>query len=239
MHHDVPLISTVAMAFVLAYGFGFAAHWLRLPPLVGYLVAGIVIGPFSPGFVADAAMAGQLAEMGAILLMFGVGLHFSAADLLARREVAVPGAIGQIAVATGMGIGLALAWGWSLGAGLVLGLGLSVASTVVVLRALEDRNGLMTPNGRIAVGWLIVEDLVMVLTLVLVPALAGALGGGYLDPHDAGSSGSGILVTLAIALLKVAAFIGLAMVLGPKTVPWLLKQAARTGSRELFTLSVL
>src|SRR4051794_18496081 len=240
MHHDVPLISTAAMAFVLACGFGFAAHWLRLPPLVGYLVAGIVIGPFSPGFVADAAMAGQLAEMGAILLMFGVGLHFSAADLLAVRWVAVPGAIGQIAVATCMGTGLVLAWGWSLGAGLVLGLGLSVASTVVVLRALEDRNGLMTPNGRIAVGWLIVEDLVMVLTLVLLPALAGALG-GHPDPHAAGASGGGgdILVTLAITLLKVATFIGLATVLGPKAVPWLLKQAARTGSRELFTLSVL
>src|SRR3954447_12746512 len=240
MHHDVPLISTAAMAFVLACGFGFAAHWLRLPPLVGYLVAGIAIGPFSPGFVADSAMAGQLAEMGVILLMFGVGLHFSAADLLAVRWVAVPGALGQIAVATCMGIGLALAWGWSLGAGLVLGLGLSVASTVVVLRALEDRNGLMAPNGRIAVGWLIVEDLVMVLTLVLLPALAGALGGGHLDPHAAGASGGGnILVTLAITLLKVAAFIGLATVLGPKAVPWLLKQAARTGSRELFTLSVL
>jgi monovalent cation:H+ antiporter-2, CPA2 family len=240
MHHDVPLISTAAMAFVLACGFGFAAHWLRLPPLVGYLVAGIVIGPFSPGFVADAAMAGQLAEMGVILLMFGVGLHFSAADLLAVRWIAVPGAIGQTAVATCMGIGLALAWGWSLGAGLVLGLGLSVASTVVVLRALEDRNGLMTPNGRIAVGWLIVEDLVMVLTLVLLPALAGALG-GHPDPHAAGATGGGgnILVTLAITLFKVAAFIGLATVLGPKAVPWLLKQAARTGSRELFTLSVL
>jgi monovalent cation:H+ antiporter-2, CPA2 family len=163
MHHDVPLISTAAMGFVAAYVFGFAAHRLRLPPLVGYLVAGIVIGPFSPGFVADAALAAQLAEMGVILLMFGVGLHFSAADLMAVRWIAVPGAIGQIAIATLMGIGLAMAWGWGLGAGLVLGLSLSVASTVVLLRALEDRGLLATSRGRIAVGWLIVEDLVMVL----------------------------------------------------------------------------
>ena len=240
MHHDVPLISTAAMAFVLACGFGFAAHWLRLPPLVGYLVAGIVIGPFSPGFVADAAMAGQLAEMGVILLMFGVGLHFSAADLLAVRWVAVPGAIGQIAVATCMGIGLALAWGWSLGAGLVLGLGLSVASTVVVLRALEDRNGLMTPNGRIAVGWLIVEDLVMVLTLVLLPALAECPGAAIStrmpQAPPAAATFSSPSPSPCSRWRRSSAS---PCVLGPKAVPWLLKQAARTGSRELFTLSVL
>ena len=180
MHDDIPLISTTAMAFVLACVLGFAAHRLRLPPLVGYLLAGVVIGPFSPGFVADTELAGQLAEMGVILLMFGVGLHFSIGDLMAVRGLAVPGAIVQIAIATAMGAGLALAWGWSIGAGLVFGLSLSVASTIVLLRALEERNALSSATGRIAVGWLIVEDLVMVLTLVLLPASAEVLG-GHLD----------------------------------------------------------
>ncbi|HMR31737.1 MAG TPA: cation:proton antiporter [Geminicoccaceae bacterium] len=234
MHHDVPLIATVAMGFVLAFVFGFAADRLRLPPLVGYLLAGIAAGPFSPGFVADGEIAGQLAEMGVILLMFGVGLHFSAADLMAVRWIAVPGAVAQIAVATLMGMGVAALWGWSLGAGLVLGLSLSVASTVVLLRALEDRNALSTSNGRIAVGWLIVEDLAMVLTLVLLPAFAEMLGGEP-QPHGAG----GIWLSLAVTLGKVAAFVALAVMLGPRVVPWLLKQVARTGSRELFTLSVL
>ena len=234
MHHDVPLIATVAMGFVLAFVFGFAADRLRLPPLVGYLLAGIAVGPFSPGFVADAGIAGQLSEMGVILLMFGVGLHFSAADLMAVRWIAVPGAVAQIAVATLMGMGVAALWGWSLGAGLVLGLSLSVASTVVLLRALEDRNALATSNGRIAVGWLIVEDLAMVLTLVLLPAFAEMLGGEP-QPHGAG----GIWVSLVVTLGKVAAFVALAVLLGPRVVPWLLKQVARTGSRELFTLSVL
>ena len=234
MHHDVPLIATVAMGFVLAFVFGFAADRLRLPPLVGYLLAGIAVGPFSPGFVADAGIAGQLSEMGVILLMFGVGLHFSAADLMAVRWIAVPGAVAQIAVATLMGMGVAALWGWSLGAGLVLGLSLAVASTVVLLRALEDRNALSTSNGRIAVGWLIVEDLAMVLTLVLLPAFAEMLGGEP-QPHGAG----GIWVSLVVTLGKVAAFVALAVLLGPRVVPWLLKQVARTGSRELFTLSVL
>ncbi len=234
VHHDVPLIATVAMAFVLAFAFGFLAHRLRLPPLVGYLVAGVVVGPFSPGFVADAALASQLAEMGVILLMFGVGLHFSAADLMAVRWIAVPGAVGQIVLATAMGAGLAVAWGWSLGGGLVFGLSLSVASTVVLLRALEERNAVATPNGRIAVGWLIVEDLAMVLTLVLLPAFATAL-----DDHAGPAAEGGLLLTVAITLGKVAAFVALAVALGPKLVPWLLKQVARTGSRELFTLSVL
>jgi CPA2 family monovalent cation:H+ antiporter-2 len=166
MHHEATLIATVAMGFVLAFVFGFAAARLRLPPLIGYLVAGIAVGPFTPGFVADAGLAGQLAEMGVILLMFGVGLHFSIADLMAVRWVAIPGAVGQIILATALGTGLAMIWGWSLGAGLVFGLSLSVASTVVLLRALEDRNALDHPNGRIAVGWLIVEDLAMVLAAV-------------------------------------------------------------------------
>ena len=228
------------MGFVLAYVFGFAAHRLRLPPLVGYLVAGIAIGPFSPGFVADSALAAQLAEMGVILLMFGVGLHFSAADLLAVRWIAIPGAIGQIAIATGMGLALAMAWGWNAGAGLVFGLCLSVASTVVLLRALEDRSLLATSRGRIAVGWLIVEDLVMVLTLVLLPVFAEALGGRTgLPAGEAAGGGTAIAVTVGITLLKVGAFILLAVLLGPRLVPWFLKQAARTGSRELFTLSVL
>ncbi|MGE3293906.1 MAG: cation:proton antiporter [Geminicoccaceae bacterium] len=237
MHHDIPLISTTAMAFVVACVLGFVAHRLRLPPLVGYLLAGVAIGPFSPGFVADSELAGQLAEMGVLLLMFGVGLHFSIGDLMAVRWIAIPGAIGQIVIATAMGAALALAWGWSLGAGLVFGLSLSVASTIVLLRALEERNALTSAMGRIAVGWLIVEDLAMVLTLVLLPASAEMLG-GHLDGEPAGH-GIGLLVGIGLTLLKVAAFIGLAVLLGPKAVPWLLKQAARAGSRELFTLTVL
>ncbi|MGE4014275.1 MAG: cation:proton antiporter [Alphaproteobacteria bacterium] len=225
------------MAVVLAVVFGVLANRLRLPPLVGYLIAGIAIGPFTPGFVADAHIAGQLAEIGVILLMFGVGLHFSAADLRAVRGIAVPGAIGQIAVATAIGIGLAMAWGWSFGAGLVFGLTLSVASTVVLLRALEERNALDTANGRIAVGWLIVEDLAMVLALVLLPALAGALGGK--PPAGAPAPDGDLLLTVAITLGKVIAFVGLALGLGPRVVPWLLAQVARTGSREMFTLTVL
>ncbi|TXL72064.1 cyclic nucleotide-binding domain-containing protein [Vineibacter terrae] len=236
MHHEATLIATVAMGFVLAFVFGFIANRLRLPPLLGYLVAGIAVGPFTPGFVADVSLAGQLAEMGVILLMFGVGLHFSMADLMAVRWIAIPGAIGQIALATAFGAGLAMAWGWSLGAGLVFGLSLSVASTVVLLRALEDRNALEHPNGRIAVGWLIVEDLVTVVALVLLPALSELLGGRP-DPHA--PAGGSVVMTLAMTLLKVAAFVALAVVLGPKVVPWMLKQVARTGSRELFTLSVL
>ncbi|QEX21939.1 hypothetical protein FRZ61_18680 [Hypericibacter adhaerens] len=235
MHDEALLIATVAMAFVLAFGFGFLAYHLRLPPLVGYLLAGVALGPFTPGFVADSGMAGQLAEMGVILLMFGVGLHFSAADLMAVRWVAVPGAIGQILLATLLGTGMAMAWGWSLGAGIVLGLCLSVASTVVLLRALEDRNQVTSANGRIAVGWLIVEDLAMVLALVLLPAFAELLG-GQAGEHAAEGN---LLVNLLITLGKVAAFVTVAILLGPKLVPWLLKQVARTGSRELFTLSVL
>jgi CPA2 family monovalent cation:H+ antiporter-2 len=224
------------MGFMLAFAFGFLANRLRLPPLIGYLVAGIAVGPFTPGFVANTALAGQLAEMGVILLMFGVGLHFSAADLFAVRWIAVPGAISQIVLATALAGALAVSWGWSAGAALVFGLSLSVASTVVLLRTLEDRNALDSPNGRIAVGWLIVEDLAMVVALVLLPVFAEMLGGRP-DPPVGGNAA--VLITLSITFLKVAAFIALAMVLGPKIVPWLLKQVARTGSRELFTLSVL
>ncbi|MBY3753159.1 cyclic nucleotide-binding domain-containing protein [Azospirillum formosense] len=241
MSHDVPLISMIAIAFGLAFIFGYLADRIRLPPLVGYLVAGIIIGPFTPGFVADGALAAQLAEIGVILLMFGVGLHFSPSDLLAVRKIAIPGAVGQIGLATALGVGLAWLWGWSLGAGLVLGLSLSVASTVVLLKALEERDMLNTAEGRVAVGWLIVEDLAMVLALVLLPALAEVLGGhapGTAGGHGAGSDGP-IWLTLALTLGKVAAFSVLAIVLGPRVVPVILTNVARTGSRELFTLSVL
>ena len=240
--HDTALIATVAVGFVLAFGFGYLADRLRLPPLVGYLVAGILCGPFTPGFDADIHLAQQLAEMGVILLMFGVGLHFSAADLMAVRGIAILGAVGQIVIATLLGVGLAHLWGWSLGAGLVFGLALSVASTVVLLKALEERSLLETPNGRVAVGWLIVEDLAMVVALVLLPALAEMLGGhavGAAAGHAAPAPEGPLALTLAITLGKVAAFAVLAIALGPKVVPWLLTQVARTGSRELFTLSVL
>jgi CPA2 family monovalent cation:H+ antiporter-2 len=240
VHQEATLISTIAIGFVLAFALGYVADRLRLPPLVGYLVAGIVVGPFTPGFVADGNLSVQLAEVGIILLMFGVGLHFSAADLLAVRWLAVPGAIGQIVLATLLGMGLFALWGWSLGTGLVIGLSLSVASTVVLLKALEERNLLDTPNGRVAVGWLIVEDLAMVLALVLLPAFAEMLGGKPVEAHGAtGASGLPVALDLAVTLAKVAAFTAIALLLGPRVVPWVLARVARTGSRELFTLSVL
>lgn len=238
MHHDVSLIATLTAGFVLACILGVIVSRLRLPPLVGYLLAGVALGRFTPGYVADAGLAGQLAEVGVILLMFGVGLHFSIADLMAVRRIAIPGAVGQIVIATAIGAGMAMLWGWSFGAGLVLGLSLSVASTVVLLKALEERNAVATPNGRVAIGWLIVEDLAMVLALVLLPALAGPLG-GHASAEGHGGSAGPLFVTLAITLGKVAAFVGLALVFGPRVMPWLLKSVARTGSRELFTLSVL
>lgn len=237
--HDMNLISTVAAAFVLAFIMGFGATRLGLPPLVGYLLAGVAIGPFSPGFVADRDLAGQLAEIGVMLLMFGVGLHFSVADLLAVRRIAIPGAIGQIVIATLIGMGIMLAAGWSWGGALVLGISLSVASTVVMLKALEERGAVASPNGRIAVGWLIVEDLVMVLALVLIPALAPALGGTAIHAAHGAAESPGVVWALIISLVKVAAFIGVALVIGPRVMPWILRQAARTGSRELFTLAVL
>ena len=238
MPHETSLIATIVMGLVLAFAGGFVASKLRLPPLVGYLLAGVAMGPFTPGFVGDEAVASQLAEIGVILLMFGVGLHFSINDLMAVRRIAIPGAIGQIAVATALATGVARLWGWPLGAGLVFGLALSVASTVVLLRALEERRMLDSVNGRIAVGWLIVEDLVTVLALVLLPALAGALGGE--QPAAGGEVAGGSLgATLGLTLGKVALFLGLMLVVGKRVVPWLLQQVARTGSRELFTLSVL
>ena len=233
MAHNVTLITTLAAAFGLALVFGFLAARLRIPALVGYLVAGIVIGPYTPGFVADAGLSQQLAEIGVMLLMFGVGLHFSLQDLLSVRRIALPGAVVQIAVATVMGAALAWFWGWSLMAGLVFGLALSVASTVVLLRALEARGVLESMNGRIAVGWLVVEDLAMVLVLVLLPPVAGALSVG------GGVTGANLLATLGTTLGKVALFIALMLVLGKRLFPWLLWQVAKTGSRELFTLCVV
>jgi CPA2 family monovalent cation:H+ antiporter-2 len=238
MPHDITLISTIAVGFALALVCGFLANRLGASPLVGYLVAGVAVGRFTPGFVADRAIAGQLAEIGVMLLMFGVGLHFSVADLMAVRRVVLLGAVGQIVIATSIGLGLALAWGWSVGAGVVLGLSLSVASTVVLLKALEERNAITTVNGRIAIGWLIVEDLAMVLTLVLLPAVADALG-GQVDAATHAAGAQGWVMTLGFTLAKVAAFVAVAVLIGPRVMPWLLRQVARTGSRELFTLCVL
>ncbi|MGN7123494.1 YbaL family putative K(+) efflux transporter [Methylorubrum thiocyanatum] len=240
MQHATELISIIALGLVCAFIGGMLAQQLRLPPLVGYLVAGIAIGPFTPGFVGDPALASQLAELGVILLMFGVGLHFSIGDLLAVRTIALPGAIVQIAVATAMGAGLAWGYGWGAGAGLVFGLALSVASTVVLLRALEGQGLLDTDKGRIAVGWLIVEDLAMVVALVLLPALAPSLGGeaaGIVGHHVAPDHG--LWVTLGLTLAKVGVFIAVMLLGGRRVVPYLLGLAARTGSRELFTLAVL
>ncbi|KQP55156.1 MULTISPECIES: YbaL family putative K(+) efflux transporter [unclassified Methylobacterium] len=238
MPHATGLIAIIALGLVLAFVCGMVAQRLKLPPLVGYLLAGVMVGPYTPGFVGDSVLAAQLAEIGVILLMFGVGLHFSIKDLMAVRTIALPGAVVQIVTATVMGGGLALAWGWGIGAGLVFGLALSVASTVVLLRALEERGLLDSDRGRIAVGWLIVEDLAMVLALVLLPALATSLGGqGDGAAHAAG--GGSLWLTLALTLAKVALFTLLMLVGGRRFVPWLLDQAARTGSRELFTLAVL
>ena len=237
MPHSVALISTLAAGLGLALVFGFIAARMKLPPLVGYLIAGIIIGPATPGFVADIELSAQLAEIGVILLMFGVGLHFSLDDLLAVRHIALPGAIVQISVATLLGVGAAAFWGWSLPAGVVFGLALSVASTVVLLKALETRGVLETVNGRIAVGWLVVEDLVMVLVLVLLPALAVSLGGKVEAAHAAGDRS--LLTTLMITLGSIAVFIALMLIVGRRVFPWLLWQIARTGSRELFTLCVI
>ena len=236
--HETSLIALLAVGFVLALLFGLVASALRVSPIVGYLIAGIAVGPFTPGFVADTGLASQLAEIGVILLMFGVGLHFSIKDLLSVRAIALPGAVAQIVTATAIGAGMAHLMGWTFGTGLVFGLSLSVASTVVLLRALEERNALQSSEGKIAVGWLIVEDLAMVLALVMLPALADTLGGDASAVHAPGATDSTGL-TLALTLAKVALFVSLALVVGTRFVPWLLMKVTRTGSRELFTLSVL
>ena len=237
MGHGVSLITTIVAALGFAFVLGFLATRLKLPALVGYLLAGVLIGPATPGFVADVGLSQQLAEIGVMLLMFGVGLHFSLEDLLAVRRIALPGAVAQIAVATVLGAAVALLWGWSLGAGIVFGLSLSVASTVVLLKALEQRGLLDTINGRIAVGWLVVEDLVTVLVLVLLPSLSGWLGGE--SARVAGVGAKGLLSTLVATLGQLALFVAVMLVVGRRAFPWLLWQVARSGSRELFTLCVI
>jgi len=240
MPHDTPLIATIVGGIGLAFILGTIASRLRIPPLVGYLIAGVLAGPHTPGFVADQSLAPELAEMGVILLMFGVGLHFSLKDLLSVKTIAVPGAVVQIAIATVMGAGLGLALDWPLVSGLVFGLALSTASTVVLLRALQERRLIDTEKGRIAVGWLIVEDLAMVLALVLLPALASMLHVGTGEAAAAAEAGSGprIGVVLGITLLKVVAFVVFMLVVGRRVIPWLLHYVAHTGSRELFRLAV-
>ena len=238
MPHETTLIATIVGGLVLAFALGFLADRFRLPPIVGYLLAGVAVGPHTPGFVADSGLAMQLAEIGVILLMFAVGLHFSIKDLLVVRRIALPGAVVQIVTATVIGAGLAYLWGWGLAAGLVFGLTLSTASTVVLLRALEERHALDSENGRIAVGWLIVEDLAMVLTLVLLPAAATTL-----VPAEGASTATATTGQLALSLIltltKVAVFVALMLVVGRRVVPRLLAIVARSGSRELFTLAVL
>jgi CPA2 family monovalent cation:H+ antiporter-2 len=235
MPHYTPLITTLVAAFTLAWAFAAIANRFKLPPLVGYLLAGIVIGPFTPGFVADQNLASQLAEIGVILLMFGVGLHFSLDDLLSVKGIAIPGAIAQIVCATLLGMGLAAWLGWAPGAGLVFGLALSVASTVVLLRALQERRLIETERGRIAVGWLIVEDIAMVLTLVLLPVIAGLLHGSGSDSADPAHVG----LVLGLTAAKIAAFVAVMLLVGKRVIPWILHYMAHTGSRELFRLSVL
>ena len=232
MPHNTPLISTIVVALALAWAFGWLAHRLKVPPLVGYLLAGIAIGPFTPGFVADQGLANELSEIGVILLMFGVGLHFSLDDLLSVKAIAIPGAVVQIAFATALGMSFAWWLDWPIGAGIVFGLALSVASTVVLLRAMQERRLIETERGRIAVGWLIVEDLAMVLALVLLPALAPVFKGE-------GASLSALAWPVVITLGKVAAFVGVMLIVGKRVIPWVLHAMARTGSRELFRLSVL
>jgi monovalent cation:H+ antiporter-2, CPA2 family len=241
VHHDIALISTMAISLVYALVGGYIASRLRLPPLVGYLIAGIIVGPFTPGFVADRKLAPQLAEIGVILLMFGVGLHFSIRDLLAVRKIAVPGALVQIVLSVALTCGLTHFWGWPFGPSLVLGLALSVASTVVLLRALESQGILDSPSGRIAVGWLIVEDLVTVLILVLLPALATALGGdpGHADHPVSENDALQIYQALGIVLAKFFGFVLLMLIVGARFLPWLLGKVVATGSKELFTLAVI
>ena len=237
MPHDVSLIAILAAGFSLALIMGFAVTYLKMPPLVGYLLAGVLIGPATPGFVADIGLSMQLAELGVMLLMFGVGLHFSIGDLMSVKKIAIPGALFQMIVATVLGFLVANYWGWSLLGSIVFGLSLSVASTVVLLRALEDKGLLGTSNGKIAVGWLVVEDLVMVLALVLLPVLAELL------QHDGINAASGnideLLKPIGITLAKVTAFIVLMLVIGKRLLPKILWLVAKNGSRELFTLAVI
>lgn len=236
MPHDVDLIILLAVGFGIALIFGYIAARLRLPPLIGYLVAGIIISPNTPGIVADIHLANQLAELGVMFLMFGVGMHFSLNDLLLVRRIALPGAILQIAVATLLGVAVSMFWGWSFGSALIFGLSLSCASTVVLLKALSDRGLLDSVNGKIAVGWLLVEDLVMVLVLVLLPATAVLLGGHPLAGTDTSQN---IWITIGLTLLKVTGFIAFMLIIGKRLIPQIMQLVARLGSRELFTLTVV
>ena len=234
MGHGLTLITTIAAGFGLALIFGFIAERCKLPALVGYLFAGILIGPATPGFVADVSIASQLSEIGVMLLMFGVGLHFSINDLLSVKKIALPGAVIQMTISTVLGMWLANWWGWTLGEGLIFGLALSCASTVVLLKALESRGILASMNGKIAVGWLVVEDLITVLVLVLMPPLASILGGVTTE-----SGSTPLWQRISFTLLQVTGFIVLMLVVGKRMLPWILWQVAKTGSRELFTLSVI
>ncbi len=239
MTHSTPLVATIVAALVLAFVFGTIAHRLRISPIVGYLLAGVAVGPFTPGFVADQGLANQLAEIGIILLMFGVGLHFSLKELLSVRSIAIPGALGQMAVSILLCVALTILLGWGIAAGLVLGLALSVASTVVLLRALQERRLLPTERGRIMVGWLIVQDLAMVLVLVLLPVLARLAGAGAEAGEGAESSAGEIATALVLTIGKVAAFVAVMLVVGQRVIPWIFHYVAWTGSRELFRLAVL
>jgi len=234
MLHVPPLVSTIAIGLVLAFAFGVLVHRFKLPPLVGYLIAGIVIGPFTPGFVADQNIAIQLAEVGVILLMFGVGLHFSLKDLLSVRAIAVPGALAQGLVATPLGMAVGWSLGWSAGAGLIFGVALSVASTVVLLRVLQERRLIETERGRITVGWLIVQDIAMVLVLVLLPGLTALFRG-----MEGAPGAVEIARSITILLGKFAIFIAVMLLVGKKLIPAILHYVAHTGSRELFRLAVL
>jgi CPA2 family monovalent cation:H+ antiporter-2 len=233
MPHHTPLIATIVIGLVLAFALGSLAHRIKASPLVGYLLAGVLMGPFTPGYVADQNLANQLAEIGVILLMFGVGLHFSLKDLLSVRAIAVPGAVAQIALATLLGMALAYSFGWTFGGGLVFGLSLSVASTVVLLRAMQERRLIETERGRIAIGWLIVEDIAMVGTLVMLPPLASVLKG------QAGADFATLGLPLLITFGKVVAFFAVMLIVGRRAIPWLLHYVAHSGSRELFRLAVL
>ena len=232
--HDLPLINTLAAAFTAAWVLGLITQKLKLSPIVGYLLAGIVIGPHTPGFVGDATLAPQLAEMGVILLMFGVGLHFNLRDLLAVKSVAIPGAIGQSLVATVLGVGLAMVFGWDFKSGLVLGMAMAVASTVVLVRVLTDNRVLDSTAGHVAIGWLIVEDILTVVVLVMIPAMGVVQG-----TSDDKASGAGLGMTLLLSLLKLGVFVALLLLVGSKVIPWIMVQVARLRSRELFTLTVL
>lgn len=234
MHHALPLITTLSVALALALLFGLLAAYLKLPVLVGYLLAGVIIGPHTPGFVGNVEISNELAEIGVMLLMFGVGLHFSLEDLWEVRKIALPGALLQILVATALGFGMSALWGWNLAGALIFGLALSVASTVVLLRTLESQGILNSVNGRIAVGWLLVEDLAMVLVLVLLPPLAGWLGGKVTHGAD-----QNVALVLLLTLFKISAFIAFMLVFGRKVFPKILRFIVKTESRELFTLCVV